>query len=704
MFKFYLDGTELQHQPQGWKEFVAQINFNQEDKTLLTSYPNTLTFWGDGYTTIRELRNNDVCHVIPFIVEKECQEGYVEILNGLVNITAVKFNRTKCTAEVQIEDNSISARIRNNWEIKVNFTAERSKNDKPITRPSGIALDVFDPTDTSGGGFVSSDPGLFFRGGSRTAFDLKIAFDFLVAFVTDEILTFRSDWYDSLEDDEKICIVRGKELRWGSFKPSEDITTFPEISLKDLYDAVAKLYNLVMYVDGTELRIETLESIRNTTDIFTLENIMNVEEYFDQNVLYSKVNFGNQKFDKDGQYSEEILFITHNDEEYHVVGECNIGKDLDLRLNDVISDTNAIERTLIDGAGGSEDTLDKKYDDDTFIIMYSTLTDTAKRWNIIDFDSNGPWQYNRPLMNDAVANRYDLQGNLAKSISDVVLSDIAFEALSTDGDLYAPADPNPPIIPYTGLERQVVFDDIMLFNDDFDLGSDLGLQYGLPTAQGNNVPRANCKYQAIKEGVYVFEYDIALNITGDSNSNNEDELVVRFFRTNSFDTFITADGYTRFNNLHKSPFATEKLVPTTNNILFKSSFNTYLNVGDKVYVQFTLTSKSMVAKNFLGNDYNAFPLREYTFLPASKFYTLSTPALTFDFVSNVGTEYDYILYRFEKAIPNTYMLDLINNPTRKIIGTDDLGTFEGYVDDVTMNLATGQSTFQIRSRENLISL
>lgn len=701
MFKFYLDNIQLNHEPIGWQDFVAQINFNQEDRTLLTSYPNTLIFWGDGYTTIRNQRNIDSCNVIPFRVEKDCGKGYVEILNGLLNLTAVKFNRTKCTAEVQIEDNGIGAIITNNWEINVNFTSLKTKNGLDLAKAGRIFVDFFNPRSTTGVHFASAYPSEFFKGGTRLSYDLKKAFEFLVAFTTDNKLTFRSDWYDSFSEPFKICIVSGRELRFGnSNNPDLDYDVHPTVSLKTLFDAIAKAYNLVMYVDGSELRIETLESIRNTSELFTINNVKNVEEFFDQEILYSKVSLGNQKFDNDGLHSKEILFLTHNKEEYHIIGECNIGKSLDLTINDVIWDTNAIERALIDGAGGSTDTLNGKYDENTFVTFYSEFTYTARAWNVIDFDIDGPWQYNRPLMNDAIAERYNLQGAIAKGLSHGVLSEIAFEAVSTDADIYNLYSPGYELT--YSIHEEVAIDKF-LFNDDYDLGFDEALQYGVGITQGNNVPRIDCEYTAIEDGTYTFEYSIGFEQSGVTNNQNTDTLKISFVRVDSgnnvlqkvsrvFDNIFTASlaGVTDPYELADMQAITE----TSNQA------SLYMNNGDKVYIEFELTRRSLG----LRYDTYTFTERPFTFLPGSFFRSTSTPALTFEFNINVGTEYDYVLYRFDKALPNSQILEIIRNPTRKIIATDDLGQVSGYVDNVSMNLATGQSNLQIRSRDNLISL
>ena len=52
-FRIVIDGTEIQDEPKELESWQDEARFERELNTVLTTFPNSLTFIGDGYTFLR---------------------------------------------------------------------------------------------------------------------------------------------------------------------------------------------------------------------------------------------------------------------------------------------------------------------------------------------------------------------------------------------------------------------------------------------------------------------------------------------------------------------------------------------------------------------------------------------------------------------------------------------------------------------------
>lgn len=423
-FKFFLDGVELIHHPKGWEDFKASINRNISRRSLLIKFPSSLTFWGDGYDLIRsKYLENGYCAELAFVVQKLCSGVVTRTFNGIVFVSDVKpFDLDKCTATVEVKDNNFAARIENNREIQAKFDAPKSKNDVTISAATAFSLFLFDTEGVYSGAGVSK----LFNDGNRRAYDWKKAMEFILRFMTDGQVGFRSDWYDNFTSKrttpgvDGICIVDGFEMRIGSGGFGN-----PDMSFNEIFYPVAKLYNLWFTIEtdstGTFLRVEQESYFQNTEVILTLDKVKGVEQLFAQQLLYAKIKLGSQETAKVGTLTDlppngstgtlpTVRFQGFIKEEYQIEGKCNIKTTLDLSV-DIIIDNNIIEDSIMN----DEDS----YDEDNFLIDYDRIGRFAHRYDPFNLDpALGSHTYNRDFMNDLVSTRYDLQGNITKYFGD----------------------------------------------------------------------------------------------------------------------------------------------------------------------------------------------------------------------------------------------------------------------------------------------
>ncbi len=415
MFKTFLDGIELVNEPLGIEEFEAQITRNSDRRDIITTFPLSLIFIGDGYQYIKKQQNKiGYCTLIEFRAEILCGGTVTRTLLGTVFITDVIFDLEKCFAEVEVKDDNFAARINNNRSVEVNIGSFNSKSGAFIAGAPRVSLQMFRPSDgTFDDGNVANCPAVIFAHcGVRISYDWKVALTHLIQYITDKAVTgVKSDWYDNLPDGNRYAITWGREMRLGS-----GIDETPEITFDALYGTLAKLHNLFMAIEtdingNYFVRVEEESYFKNQATLFVLDKIKNVKERFFQDALYSSVRFGDQNasknFNPDANEIGYILFFNSTTEKFHTDNQCNIDSTLDLGVSDMVYDHNVIKDTIMD----DNDTFDEK----VFIIQYNHLTSKASNG---DPFGDGSRVYNPELLNNKVGERYNLQGSIAKFLGD----------------------------------------------------------------------------------------------------------------------------------------------------------------------------------------------------------------------------------------------------------------------------------------------
>lgn len=476
MFKFYLDNIQVRD-ALNWFDFTETIERDADIKGLLPKYEVNLTFNANGYKYLYDaMLNNGYCKLVELKVDYKCGSGYTTILNGYIFLSDCKFNLNKCTVDCGVTDNNYGARIYNNKTIKAYLGSGLSKNAVAITPCPYDSIQLFVPTTGS------------YSGTTRRMYSLYDAFKYLVDFMSDGLIGFESDYLSTVTDPyygiEGLRIATGNEIRTAAHAEA------PLISFQELFQEVDKKYPLgftIINVAGIPtIKIEDAPYFYKAANSITINAIQDLQQSFNNELLYSSVKFGGEALETDVSHSfEQIRFFNFLEEEYYLKGVCNIDKVLDL-TGTFIADSNIIEGLF------ATDTSNESYDDK--IIFIQTYGNAFATNTPDPITALLPLYYNDNLKNNKVAERLSIQGDIALYLgtnNDLCLASSTSDLqVANTGEVFGPL-PTPSLtLSYSGY---------VLFQDDSTP----------PNFDTNNrYDTAISKYTASANGVYSFESQI----------------------------------------------------------------------------------------------------------------------------------------------------------------------------------------------------
>ena len=388
MFKFTINSTEVSQGIENWTDLKISVIRDYTNRIVRLDMPQEMTFTGECYEIIKnKFDANGYCGILEVQISKEVSNNsisYKQFFDGLIFINECEFNNFQKNVIVPIRDNSFISKINNNRLVQFYTETDITKNGVSITAIAPIYSSMYNPAN----GVVNNG---FTYAGDRQGYDWLELINACVRFITDDEITVVSDWYTNLDDAEKIMIMQGYELRTADGTNEQFFTSF-DVLTKDIF----KGYNLWMSIDGSTLRIEEESYYYNTDELFTLNEIVDVKESFNQFTFYSNVSLGSAESIKTGSFpiGKGVAFISEN---YFFGGECNILNQLELNFTNLITDGNLIQDILLNDT----DT----YDDNLFIIQYTASTGAATKGQL-PFGS--PRFYNLVWTNLEVFNRYQL--------------------------------------------------------------------------------------------------------------------------------------------------------------------------------------------------------------------------------------------------------------------------------------------------------
>lgn len=401
--EFYFDGVQVTD-PQNWADISIVYEFDK-DTRIFGKYINTdLTFAEDGYRYLyNKYIDEGFCGEVQIIVNK-CESGSkVNIHSGIIFLSEIEFDLTKCTATCNVSDNSYYAYIKNNVDLVWSLAGTNTKNGETISIPKTR---------------------LNFGGGSKNRDSYKVydVFDFIIGCMTDLRVDFISDYFSighSHTDFNNLAIFMGREIR------TCEKTVAPILSWSDFFDEINKKCNIagaIEVINGIPtLRIENYSYFFQTTNNpLSQLNSDNVKLSTDTDVLYSIVNIGSDatEFDANDSYDLDFppaRFVGWSNEKYNIINNCNIRNTLDL-VSTFKIDSNSIEDIV---------TYDSDaYDDDIFLIDY-TISFGINRATQSDFlgigyDYTYQQPYNEVLNNQNTAQRWlgAIPANIALYLGD----------------------------------------------------------------------------------------------------------------------------------------------------------------------------------------------------------------------------------------------------------------------------------------------
>jgi len=665
MFRFYFNGTEVQD-PINWDDFEENIVRDDTIKGLLPRYDIKLTFTADGYDYLYSLKKSSgYCNLVDLRVDYKCGDGYKTILNGYIFISDCRFNKSRCTVEVQVTDDNFGARIYNNKNIKTELNTGKSKNGEDITVATEYSCEFFKPSD---GTTLPTNRNVVF------VYD---AFRYLIDFMTDGLVGFESDYLDyttgsvsTIPLAKTLTVVLGSELR----TPSQSKTA--NISFNDLFKEVDKKYPIGFTVikgsDGRPtIKIEEEDYFYNNGTSINIINIPDLVESFDQEKLYSKVVFGgttatyNNTIHSFGQ----IQFLGFKEEEYHLQGECNIDKSLDL-TSEYIIDTNIIEELVY------TNTSNTSYDEETFLIecrYYDVSTVQAIPYANLVTQQATPAYYNGGLANNKVAERYNLQGNIAQYLGG---NDVGFRASTTYSQFLAShtnvGSAAPPALQTTTIKGA--------FNNDSTLPN---------YDAAGNYSTVNNRYTSSQAGQYQFKARPTIAATTPTNIgldyNRSWRITVAFRRYNSSNTLLE-------DNLYYFPSETGFYQNAgLGQFLFDPSHVMYLDGGD--YAEIWYTIESQPTNHTLNSN--------GVYYHSGEFYTDAT--VTGGGIYEESEPNDYFVSKFEFTNPlNNQDYELMKDDLSKamVINHDGVNNVTAWIRKIDRKLSTGETKFELISNLN----
>lgn len=542
-----LDSTLLANTPKGWDEAKIKSKVDKTIKGLFVEYTTDLIFWGDGFDYIDGVMEDGYCDTIAVLIEtNDCDVNvWEEEFVGIIQLTQLtKYDVDKRLIETKILDESFDAKIDNNKSIKAFVNVGLSKNGYAIAACTPIGINFFLPTATYPTYIV----------GIRHGYRVYDCFRFIIDYMTDGGVDFVSDIFST--DYYDWMLFNGKEVRVGTGNGDK-----LEVSFKELFMELDKKTNLSFAIEPSsgysqfQLRLEPTEYFEQDSEILKLNDVLGIIMSFNRDALYSHIDIGSKDFDDFVLLSyPPINFKAFKEENYTILGQCNIDKGLNLVSNYVI-DTNVIEKLLTTGSS------DTKYDKKTFLIV----TDGVNCIKYKEYDE--PVAYG--LITSVVANQLNdsgndfvaagvLVGDMVVNMDDnsisYVVAPITTNTLTLNDDIFlstgenyqirtSPYNYNDPLTNINvvtrylgGLPNSVIKKYSVGATSNFHAGITTPISLSVPSTiaainfdddstppffdDGGNYNISTFEYQIPTSGLYGFETNVPLRLNGALDTTN----------------------------------------------------------------------------------------------------------------------------------------------------------------------------------------
>ena len=276
-YRYILDGNLIDDptglinpEPAGWEKFTTVINRDTINKGIVVTQNFNLTFGKTYYNYFyNKVYNQDYCNYSEILIEYSIDDGnsWLEFHYGIIYLVDIEFDEKRKECTVKIQDNSFYAWIKQNINIKTKLIQGSSKNLISIPVTPANFLDM--------GGSNNF-------GKCYTVFDI---FKYLVAFMTDNKVLFKSTLFDIGGEYSGFVLTTGYQLQsafFNSVTAQEFGDNFPEISFKDFFTEMNKIFNITWWIERVGsinyIRIEKEEDARSLNKIdLTIKNIDELE-------------------------------------------------------------------------------------------------------------------------------------------------------------------------------------------------------------------------------------------------------------------------------------------------------------------------------------------------------------------------------------------------------------------------------------------
>jgi hypothetical protein len=625
-----------------------RVYFSDDLGGYLEEFNGDLTFYGEDYTYLRRRFFADGCSVVPCVIEDGCGLR----LTGNLFLNDAEWRPDKCEVTLQVVDSGFLSLIDQNKEIKAFVNVPRSKNDVDISAYTATQTNLtFSLHDTNAIPAQSDATG---RQGVR----LYDALRMLIAFMSDGIITMVSDYLNPAfaTEDGIPTLVVGQEIRTGANDE------WPRINFQDLFGDARSLYNLAFapeIVNGQPaLRIEPVAYFRQQLGTTVFEDVNELSQKAVLSQYYAIMKFGSKRTDPleyNNQYFPPATFYAWQEEEFHLLGQCNTKANLDLTMSELVTDTNRIQIALPTTAGGQDDDgIDKDialvcFDSSNVTVIYTNPTDTTQRF------------YNNSLTNFEVANRW---GN------GVPFPIVQFLGVGNNqAEAVAITELSPVWVPVTGLfGARAAFLEFPL--STFPNGED----------PGGNITQSVETLQTLDPPLFIFNGPV----TGYSAPVSAIFTVhAEVIFTENVDAYLIVGRFDALNNYIETTImqtVTEDvtLVPQTATKAFGQAL-VFANATDRLFIgAITDGNTTINIQTFTESYFKVFD--PFTF---EQTYNPNDNLL-------IETSYEY-------PMTSEQWMNFLNEQFKSMTVTYNGGEVQGYIKDVTRQLENGNTDWLIRS-------
>lgn len=181
-FRFYLDQSEKKD-PRGWNESQKKLVRHPKYRGVFTEFIADAVFSDDGYDYLKSLIDtNGFCGEVDVDIHRREGSNYVLYFEGIIKLSEVVVNESRCTITCNIEDRNLTSLVENLGNIKVKFNR--------TSTISGESLSTVEYTcnahrATSNTTNVVHDQG-------RTMYRVEDAFQYILNYLSDNRITFVS--------------------------------------------------------------------------------------------------------------------------------------------------------------------------------------------------------------------------------------------------------------------------------------------------------------------------------------------------------------------------------------------------------------------------------------------------------------------------------------------------------------------------------
>lgn len=630
--KIYLDGT-LYDNPHLWENLQERLYFSDVIGGYHLELNGSVDFYGGAYEYLYDLFNSGTCNTVTVLITDNCADGSeINIYEGLIFISDIEFEIITCKATVEIVDNSFISKIDNNKSVKCYLGVNRSKNDVNIDAFSNETTGITLRSKTNVNDITTG-----------TAYRIFDAFTFLIAFMTDGTVNFVSDYFDPLgsgtDDTAKYTVlINGEEIRTGA------ATNLAYISYEDFYNDINKLFNIAFSIEsigGTPtVRIEPKSYYKQTGEINYFEYPNQLKQAVSKERLYAKVKFGSAQVSGTFTYLPDLVFDGFEQEEYHLLGECNSQAVLDLQLTEIITDTNIIQDVLPSGSGNTG------YDSNNFLIV---LDSSNVNESYLKVGSALDYYYNKPLNNYNVSLYWF--GGIPQSI--------ALYLGNTDDTFRASRTSN------LTLPFSVTYTNLIMNDDSTSPNYDVSGNYSTVTG----------RYTAPTNGYYAFELHQELLAASFSYTT----LISRYNSANVLQEFIYGGAFIPPFNVFLSVVGATIGHTYTRDY----TFGFLMSAGDYITVYGG------------GVDGGSWTLLTGSYLRAT--YAVTSGGVVQEYNS---TDMDLIQNSIDYSISCDTWQTIKSTPFKTFTIQHENGIVKGWLNEISRNIKTGEATVIINSKPN----